>query len=332
MAWITSLIKAFAEQYPIERQQKYTGSETTKVITKYWPEEIVDTLWLDDEQFRVYWSVWTWWRSDIPWIALLDKDITTSTKNGYYVVILFDKKTQFVNIWLWVWFTQFEEEYKKEAKIHAQSICAHYAKSLTDIPERYIKWRIELWATTTLWKGYERGQIISINHQISELTDELIYQELELLLVAYQELKSTVWSSVLNLDVDIIESDDVVKEFKKEVARKSLEVEVTPAFKELIEKANSEPPKIRIRLKREIVRNKKFAKYVKERANYICEICWRLPFKQKNKEWYAEADHVQQLWWKIKWKDSPENMRCLCSQCHSIITHWNEEEINKLFS
>ncbi len=79
-----------------------------------------------------------------------------------------------------------------------------------------------------------------------------------------------------------------------------------------------------------IVRNQKIARLIKERRGYVCEICNRRPFIQKNGKPYAEADHVKPLGGTSRGLDTPENLRCLCAQCHAVITHGSNEEINRL--
>ena len=79
-----------------------------------------------------------------------------------------------------------------------------------------------------------------------------------------------------------------------------------------------------------IVRNPKIARLIKERQSYVCEICNRRPFIQKNGKPYAEADHIKPLGGTDKGLDTPENLRCLCAQCHAVITHGSDEEINRL--
>jgi HNH endonuclease len=79
-----------------------------------------------------------------------------------------------------------------------------------------------------------------------------------------------------------------------------------------------------------VARNPKTARLVKESKQYICEICGRKPFIQKNGKPYAEADHIQQLGGASRGLDTPENIRCLCAQCHAIITCGSDEVIKEL--
>lgn len=92
----------------------------------------------------------------------------------------------------------------------------------------------------------------------------------------------------------------------------------------------TQPPARAERVLYQLVRNPKIALLVKEGQNYICEICGREPFIQKNGKPYAEADHINPLGGAHQGIDSPENMRCLCAQCHAVVTHGSDEEVREL--
>ena len=77
-----------------------------------------------------------------------------------------------------------------------------------------------------------------------------------------------------------------------------------------------------------IVRNTTLAKLVKERSNYICQICGKKPFETRN--WfYAEVHHLKELaYWGA---DISSNMLCLCADCHRKFHYWNEWVTEELF-
>ena len=102
--------------------------------------------------------------------------------------------------------------------------------------------------------------------------------------------------------------------------------------KELEALVSGLPPKRVARVTQEIARNPKVARLIKERERYICEICKREPFIQKNGQLYAEADHVQPLGGASKGLDTPGNIRCLCAQCHRVITYGSSEVIRELLA
>jgi predicted HNH restriction endonuclease len=124
-------------------------------------------------------------------------------------------------------------------------------------------------------------------------------------------------------------SDSENEEIANEVISNDNLKEVTQALKEL---ANHLPPKRIELVARKVARNPKIANLIKESKQYICEICERKPFIQKNGQPYAEADHIQPLGGFTKGLDTPENIRCLCAQCHAVITYGSKEVILNLLS
>ena len=61
--------------------------EVYKLITSVIPAEIAS--YLNDDNYLVYGSIGKGLATKTPWIAILDKDITTSTREGVYIVFLF---------------------------------------------------------------------------------------------------------------------------------------------------------------------------------------------------------------------------------------------------
>lgn len=93
------------------------------------------------------------------------------------------------------------------------------------------------------------------------------------------------------------------------------------------EEIKNDPVKERIKVARMLVRNPKFARLVKEKAKYICEICGEGPFMQKNGLPYAEAHHKSEL---SKTRiDNPNDMICVCANCHKVIHFGVIEELQK---
>lgn len=330
---ISKLINNFAENFLIEAKNLYHATSNTQILTKVLPSLLKEKLELGDN-YKIYGSVGSGNWSEIPWLAILDKSVSTTTTEGYYIVILFDKNLQNIYVCLSVGWTQFENEYGvKEGKHKIKFLCEHYANLLLE--NNYLKnfnnGAIDLQASKKLGKGYEVGSILYKKYSIKQLSDNFLIKDFLSLLDLYTNLKSIVGDSVLNLEVDVLKYDETVNFFNKQIAAASFFQDTSEALKNLIEFANKTPPETRIRLKKQILRNRKFSNYVKERVNYICELCGRLPFKQKNGKLYAEADHITPLGGNTRGFDSPDNMRCLCAQCHAVITYGSVEDVKKLF-
>jgi len=328
---ISDLISEFATKYPAEIKQPFRLTDNSKILTDKLPKLVSKKLGLI-KSLKTKGSVGVGNWGEIPWMAIMDTEITTSTERGYYIAYLFDKKLQNIYLSLAVGWTQYKSEYgTKDGRIKIEATCKHYAKYLSEVPGDFSYGTINLNAENTLGKGYEMGIIISKRYSIEELTDEEILEDTKNLIAIYEELKFIVGDSILNLEVDPNEYSDEVKTFRKKIAKESISNDVSKSIVKLINIAKEEPPEVRKRLMSQIVRNRKFAQYVKEKANFVCEIDGRKPFIQKNGKPYAEADHIIPLGGDARGLDRPDNMRCVCPQCHSVLTHGSEKEMKKLF-
>jgi len=326
---ISDLFRQFSELYPKDSQSQYRSSRSAEILKKDLPGEITEFLNLDTEQYRIYGSVGNGNWAEIPWLAILDRDITNTTTKGYYIVFLFDKNMKNIFLCLSLGWTQFEEEFgAKEGRIHISGICAHYAELLSTRESSFKSGEIDLNASHNLGKGYEAGSILYKKYRLDSIEDELIYSDLKELIEYYQSLKALVGDNILNIDIDPEQYNIQVQEFKKDISQSTFQPITDDLIASLIDKAEDYPPEVRERLIKQIVRNRKFANYIKQKANYTCSLCGLKPFMQKNGKPYAEADHINPLG--QNGYDSPENMRCLCAQCHAIVTYGSEEEINKI--
>lgn len=68
-------------------------------ITKTLPQlltEMVEASGRDSSNYKIYGSVGqiNWTLAYIPWVAILRREISTSTERGYYVVLLFSQDMQ----------------------------------------------------------------------------------------------------------------------------------------------------------------------------------------------------------------------------------------------
>lgn len=328
----STLLKEFTTRYLSQKEQSFRYTNVSRIITGRLPLLLKLKLALHDDKYRVQGSVGNGNWVEIPWLAILDTQITTSTTRGYYIVILIHPDMKAFHLVLAAGWTQFKKEYgTKDAREQIRAVSAHYA-SLLKTPSDFEVGPIDVGATNELGKGYEQGSIFSKNYTIDSFSEETLISDVKELLELYLQLKAVVGSNVFNLDFDTAAFSDEVKQYRKIVAEKSLSENTASAIAQLIEEANKAPVTIRESLKSQIVRNRKFSTFAKERARYICEICGKEPFTQRNGKPYAEADHIEPIAGRQLGADSPDNLRCLCAQCHRVITYGADKEIEKLFS
>ncbi len=158
---LSEQIRTFSKNYLEEARSKYRATPNSRILTQEIPGLVVDSTTLGDG-YKVYGSVGTGNWVEIPWFAILDKEITSSTTKGYYVVFLFDKELQNLYLCLSVGYTQFEEEYgTKEGRQRIKATSKHYARLLSADKHGFTSGAIELHANNNLGKGYEAGTIIS---------------------------------------------------------------------------------------------------------------------------------------------------------------------------
>jgi 5-methylcytosine-specific restriction protein A len=331
---LAATFKQFASLFSNERHQQFGGNSSIKLIHQDAPEIIKDLV-TDFALYKVYGSVGTGNWAEIPWVAVLDKGISTSTQKGYYIVYLFDKKLQYLYVSLSLGYTQFENEYGvSEARTNIQAVAQHYANMITKSPGKFKSGPVQLNAENNLGKGYELGAVLSKRYVISQLNDDELSEDLKLMLGFYNELKSLVGDSVLNIQLDVNADiyDDSVKKFQKVITAKTYSSVDEAIINELLNQTRAYPRQIREKLVKQIIRNRKIVNLVKKNNNFICSLCGREPFVQKNGLLYAEADHIIPLGGDTMGPDSVDNLRCLCAQCHAIITHGSDEEKEALLA
>ncbi len=131
-----------------------------------------------------------------------------------------------------------------------------------------------------------------------------------------------------NFNEDSIEpTEEEEVSFYKKIKEPNNVEEATAEIARISQEIKDVPVKEKIKTARMLVRNPKFARLVKEKVKYVCEICGENPFIQKNGLPYAEAHHKSEL---SKTKiDNPNDMICVCANCHKVIHFGTTEEFQK---
>ena len=77
------------EFYPKRMNAKRVGTPDEIAIFKTLPEFFKLILGERYEEFKIYGSIGQGNLSVIPWVAILHKELTLSTQNAFYIVLLF---------------------------------------------------------------------------------------------------------------------------------------------------------------------------------------------------------------------------------------------------
>ena len=213
---------------------------------------------------------------EIVWVSILNPEITKSTRNGFYIVFLYDANFNNLYLSLNQGYTEHninaaKNGFKgKEKKEKAYESLKHSAKQIVNYIEDHIETinlrlnkKIVLDSNEELAKGYESGHIIGFKYKISELpkTTEIL-SDLEIMLDLYSlaidglsEINTSSVENRLVTSIDKVKS----KSFNKYLKEKNFEsketyphfrilstykIEVNPLHEDLIDRFVQEVEKL----------------------------------------------------------------------------------------
>ena len=164
-----------------------------------------------EESYKVYGGIGqlNFNRALIPWVAICDKEITTTTNGGFYVVLLFNQDMSGCYLSLNQGYSQFKTLYgpagvAKRYIERSANICTQYV----DLEPGLIVGPIKLGATHDMGRGYERGAIASkfFSDSVSE-QDVEFRQTFASLIDHYDVLKRRIGKDVINVLPPAAEQD-----------------------------------------------------------------------------------------------------------------------------
>lgn len=181
---ISTMIADAAIQYPKSKNGPFAGAPIGQVIKEEIPEALRNKLSLTD--YVIKGSIGNGNFASIPWIAIMDKEITTSTRKGFYIVFLFSSDGQRIYLTLNQGITYFDEKKYKRPKVKEISNKI-YETFPSSTP---LKMDIELNSNTPLGTGYESTTISAFEYDTSNMpSEEKLLSDLSSLLDDYSELK-----------------------------------------------------------------------------------------------------------------------------------------------
>lgn len=181
---ISTMIADAAIQYPKSKNGPFAGAPIGQVIKEEIPEALRNKLSLTD--YVIKGSIGNGNFASIPWIAIMDKEITTSTRKWFYIVFLFSSDGQRIYLTLNQGITYFDEKKYKRPKVKEISNKI-YETFPSSTP---LKMDIELNSNTPLGTGYESTTISAFEYDTSNMpSEEKLLSDLSSLLDDYSELK-----------------------------------------------------------------------------------------------------------------------------------------------
>lgn len=189
---------------------QYLNNEIPKKIESY----------INRDDLKVYGSMGKGRKTDYPWVAILNKNITTTTQEGLYIVYLFKKDMSGFYLSLNQGITNFEKRFGNKKYDYAQKVASYYQEELGNYLE-FSKAPIDLNAKrSTLGYGYERTNILSKYYDKDELDNKVLYSDLEKMLFIYDDVYKhmgnlnyqTVIERVIFSDEVYLGSEEALKE------------------------------------------------------------------------------------------------------------------------
>ena len=143
-------------------------------------------------------------KTDYPWVSILNRNITSSTKYGLYIVYLFKKDMSGFYLTLDQGITYFEDTYKRKKYEACKKVVEYFQDRIDDT--YFSKEPINLVGTRkgTLGYGYEATTIISKYYESGKFTDDELIEDYKRMLAIYDEIYKNMNTDNYNDVIDRI--------------------------------------------------------------------------------------------------------------------------------
>ena len=162
-------------------------------------------------------------RTDYPWISILNRNVTTSTQKGLYVVYLFKKDMSGFYLTLNQGITNFEKLFKRDKYTNAIKVSDYFKSEIDDVS--FSKEPIYLGSKKNdLGYGYEKTTVIQTFYPSNNFSEEMLTNDLMEIIGIYDSIVNHFDSSsydaiiqrVLAYESDqVIPADEAVEKIKE---------------------------------------------------------------------------------------------------------------------
>lgn len=184
---ISNLLEEAALQYPEAKKGIYAGSEIGRVIKNKIPDELRSTIKLSD--YKLKGSIGSGNFAEVPWVAIMDPELTKSTQIGIYIVFLFSSDGKRIYLSLNQGVTYFNQK-----KYNTKQIDQIISLIKEEFPgEDDTVSTLDLNATSNLAKGYTKTNIYAYKYETHSMpSDDIINANLNTLLITYHQIKEKI--------------------------------------------------------------------------------------------------------------------------------------------
>lgn len=300
---IRAALSLLLEEYAQARGEAFAKNAMAEMLRVDIPKEIEAAV-SDDARYVVDGSPGKGNWADVPWVAVLDRFITDTAQQGYYLVYLAKEDCSGAYLSLNQGVTTVRQQYGASTRKALATRASDFAARLGPLTKGLSCGPIDLGVSKGLGADYQRGSVCSIYYSAAALpAEEVLAQDLKKFLALYRQLVDT--ESTLFLRVDP-EDDEV----------------------------GLEPENLRrLREHKRIERNRRLAAKVKKMQGYTCKACGFNFEKAYGHlgESFIEAHHLTplaELEGSVVFLNPKSDFSVLCSNCHRMIHR--SEFVNKV--
>lgn len=204
--------------------------DSTKKYYKEFVKELPLYLYnyFDNNRYLIKASIGAGQRSEIPWLCIFNKSVTTSATQGIYICFLFRKDMSGFYLELGQGITTFEKLFGKDKYKNINKVANYFRNLISD--DKFSRENIDLKGSNKLAKGYEFGTIISKYYDKNNYTENGLLKDLNDLKKIYDDIcenliedsyMSIVSNVIQNMDPSYIIAEEANKIIEKAILEES---------------------------------------------------------------------------------------------------------------
>ena len=340
---IFEALKTVANTYPRVTKETYAGCEEGRIICGTVPSLINDVCKIDTSMYLTEGSIGKGNKTEVPWVAVFFRPLTTSATRGTYIVLLYKADMTGIYLTLNQGITAFEKKYgAKTGRAEAKKI-AKQMQQLIPTPEGFTKDSINLECKGHLGKGYEAACIFQRYYDFSDPlpSNAEFAAHMSVLLRAYEqvieyigqrsgdeflfyELAANDENTILvDSDDDDYTSDDIQAVASEESDTPTKLPDYDPNANHPEEKVST----VKRNNGKEVYPRKKstLIMALAREKDHVCELCLKTSFTSaKTLLPYFECHHIIPLSMHKRFDvslDVPANVAVLCPGDHRMLHH-----------
>jgi 5-methylcytosine-specific restriction protein A len=291
---IHAALSLLLEEYAQARSQAFAKNAMADMLRVDIPKEIAEAVG-NNQRYEVEGSPGKGNWADVPWVAVLDRFVTETAQQGYYLVYLANEDCSKVYLSLNQGVTTVRQQYGVSTKKALATRAKDFLARLGGLAKGLDYGPIDLGVKKGLGADYQEGSVCSVVYLRDNLPEEkMLKKDLERFLGLYRHLVDNESSLYFRAETE----DDEV---------------------------GLEPERLKsLREHKRIERNRKLAAKVKKLQGYTCKACgfnFEKAYGAIGAE-FIEAHHLtplSELKGDVVLLDPKRDFSVLCSNCHRMI-------------